>query len=74
MSYVLKTKYTKMVSYVPSHFHHNECLNFSLFVVLNQLILKFVNEFVFYTIWKHSGKKLNECNEYEIFKITFDVS
>jgi hypothetical protein len=47
---------------------------FHLFVVLNQLILKFVNEFVFYTIWKHLGKKLNECDEYEILKITFDVS
>jgi hypothetical protein len=63
-----------MVSYVPSHLHCNECLSFSLFVVLNQMILKFVNEFVFYTIWKRLRKKLNECNEYEILKITFDVS
>lgn len=47
MFYLLKTRYTMMVSYVLNHLHHNECLDFSLFVELNQLILKFVNDFFF---------------------------
>jgi hypothetical protein len=47
MFYLLKTRYTMMVSYVLNHLHHNECLNFSLFEELNQLILKFVNDFIF---------------------------